>query len=534
MYDLVIKKGSIIDGSGKKSFVGDIGITAGMIRDIADDLQANGKKEINAEGYVVCPGFIDIHSHSDFTLLINPRAESKIRQGITTELVGNCGFTAAPVNRAYFTELMHYLVNTVILDQDEKKEWNWPTQRDFIGKIEEKGTAINIASLVGHGTLRVAVMGLAKREASRIELNTMRKMLEKEMQSGIIGLSTGLEYIPGSYATWNELVELTEVVAKYNGIYTTHLKSEGDYLIKCISEAIEIADKSKVSLEISHLKAAGSLNWGKVSDAVKMIEQARQNGVKVDFDLYPYLAFGSGLLDLLPPWARENLAILQDKELRKKVLNEMKNGKEGWENPMLGANWNMVKIAALKTTKNKRYEGLAIKQIAEKMGCSPEQAVLKLLAEEQGAVKMIFWAMCEQDLNFLIKHPLAMFCTDGRAVAPYGKLAAGKIHPRYYGSYPRLLGYYVREKGLLTLEEAIRKMTSLPARKLNLKDRGLVKHGYQADLTIFKEEEVIDLASYQDPHQYPRGIEYVLVNGEVVIAEGEHTGKLPGKVLSPT
>lgn len=536
MLDLLIKNGQIIDGSGRKSFVSDIGIKGDRIYIISPRINLETRECIDARGYVVCPGFIDIHSHSDFTLLQNPNGESKVRQGITTEVVGNCGFTAAPVNPAHFDDLMYYLVNTVILSDDRKKSWKWSTQADFVEQIGEKGSAMNIASLVGHGTIRIAVMGFEKRDPSAGELQKMLHMLQAEMDRGLFGMSTGLAYEPGSFATTRELVEMSRLIKDFGGIYATHMKSEGKYLLECISQAIEIARMSGVSVEISHFKAEGPGNWGKVAEGLKLIDEARKDGLEVGFDQYPYTAFGSGLLDLVPPWVRQQgpgkmIELLQNQDYRARAIHDMMEPSDIWENPMEGNTWDKVVIASVGTDKNKNCEGKDIGQISQEMGCSPYETVMRLLVEEKASVKMILFGMCEQDLETVMKHPNTIFCTDGRAVAPYGELARGKIHPRYYGTYPRILGRYVRQKNIIPLEEAIKKMTYLPAQKLKLKDRGLIQKGYFADITIFDRNEIIDLATFREPHRYPLGIKHVIVNGKLVVSGGEHTGKLPGRIL---
>lgn len=536
MFDLLIRNAKVMDGSGEKPYEADIAVKGERIEKISPGIAADGRDVIDAGGFIVCPGFIDIHSHSDFTLLENPRAESKVRQGITTEVVGNCGFTAAPVEEAHFEDLMEYLVNTVAITDQVKEKWHWPAQHVFIEEIEQKGSAVNIVPLVGHGTIRVAAMGFEKHTPTIFEMDRMRKMLEDELAHGIHGMSTGLQYDPGSFAGTEELIELAKVLAEGGGIYTTHLKSEGSQLFECIDEAVEIAAASGVSVQVSHLKAINPANWGKPRKALNLMDDARQAGINIDFDVYPYTAFGSGLLDLLPPWSREAGAgkmvkLLKNSEDRDKMRHDMNSHDSGWENPMEGTSWEKVRIATVKTEKNRVYEGLNLKQVADAMGCTPEEAVFRLLAEEAGAVKMVFFGMCEDDVITIMKHPRAMFCTDGRAVAPYGDLGRDKVHPRYYGTYPRILGHYVRERRIMPLEEAVKKMTLLPARKMNLKDRGLIAPGCFADITVFDPDMVIDTATFDAPHSYPRGIEYVIVNGKIVVSKGEHTGNLPGKII---
>ncbi len=538
MYDLLIINGDIIDGSGQAPYAADIGIQNGRIASIAPRIEAaRGRHIIDAAGLKVCPGFIDMHSHTDITILQNPRAESKVRQGITTEVVGNCGFSAAPVREDHFQDLMDFMVNTVTLTEQEKNDLHGKSQSEYMADIAQKGTALNLISLVGHGTLRVAVMGFSPRQPSPKEMSRMLKLLEDELDQGIWGFSSGLQYEPGSFAALQELVELASLTADWGGIYATHMKDEGNQLLECLDQSVAVAEKSGVSLQVSHLKAEKQNNWGKVSEALSLLDTAQAAGINVDFDLYPYTAFGTGLIDLVPAWAREKgvrkmTDILRSPSGRKKVLADMARPVVGeWQNPMENTSWDRVRIAMVKSSANLAVEGMDLQELAHRWGFSPAEAVVELLAQEEGAVKMIFFGMCEEDVTRIMRHPRTIFCTDGRAVAPYGPLSAGKVHPRYYGTYPRILGHYVRERGVLSLEEAVKKMTLLPALKLNVKDRGLVKEGYWADITIFNAETVLDVATFEDPHRYPRGIEHVIVNGTVVIFNGEHSGKLAGRVL---
>lgn len=538
MLDLIIKNGTVIDGTGNDRYEADIGIKGKSICKIERDIREDAGSYIDAGGYIVSPGFVDIHGHSDFTLFINNRGESKIRQGITAEAVGNCGFTAAPVTEEHFDDLLQYLANTVVLTDKQKMNWKWGSQRKFLSSFSGEGLSYNLAPLAGHGTIRVAAMGFDKRKPTEKELKSMVSLLEKEMESGLFGMSTGLEYEPGSYSEMEELIEMCKIVKKYDGIYSTHMKSEGNYLLDGIREAVEIGGQSGVSVEISHLKAAYKSNWGKVKDALKLIDEASENGIEIGFDVYPYTAYGSGLIDLMPPWIKTGgpkkmIEMLQDDDIRSRVIADMKRDGEEWENPMIMEDWDKaVKIAMLKTEKNKKYEGCTINKVAGDMECSPFEAVISLLIQEEAAVKCIYFAMCEEDLETIMKHPKAKFCTDGRAVATYGELSRGSVHPRYYGTYPRILGRYVREKKIITLEDAVRKSTFLPAQKLNIKNRGQIGEGYYADIAIFDPISVTDVGTFDNPHRYPAGIEYVIVNGSVVIDKGEHTGRLPGVILN--
>lgn len=537
MFDLLIKNGCIVDGSGEKQYKADLAVQDGLIRAIAPAIDPGLNRQlIDAAGCAVSPGFIDIHSHSDFTFLSNPQADSKIRQGVTTEVVGHCGFTAAPVSAVHFDELMQYLVNTVAVSEQEKQRWRWPNQCSYLNEVAGGKTVVNLASLVGHGTIRVAVMGFACRKPAEHELWEMGRLLEEELKEGLWGLSTGLQYDPGSFAETDELIYLGRITARYGGLYTTHLKSEGRDLLKCLAEAAEIGKQAGVSVLISHLKASHPPNWGKAAEALELIDNARAAGVEIDFDVYPYTAYGSGLIDLVPPWVREQgtrkmSEILSDRRNYRRILAEMEKECADWENPMTGAEWETVRIASMKTEKNKIYEGKNLAQVGEAMGCSPAEAVLNLLLAESGAVKIIFFAMCEQDLEKIMRHPRAIFCSDGRAVSPHGVLGRSKIHPRYYGTFPRILGRYARERQIISLEEAVKKMTSLPARKMGVIRRGLIREGNYADLTVFNSREVLDLATFEHPHRYPEGIKYVIVNGVVAVTPDGYNGALPGRIL---
>lgn len=535
MYDLIIKNGEIVDGSGKGSYFADIGIKDGYIKEIALNIESDALKIIDAKGYIVSPGFIDIDSHSDFSLYANPKAESKIRQGITTELVGQGGRTLGPINTDHLKDLKQY-TSSYVQNKNEPNYWNWNSNMEFIDLLEKKGISVNIAALVGYGSIRVAVMGFEKRIPTENEMDKMLYLLEEEMNNGAFGLSLGLDNSPDSLATIDELVEMAKVVKKYNGLLSVHMREEGNYLLESINETLEIARKSGVKLQISHLKAAHPQNWGKVKEAIIAINKARHEGLDIHYDVYPYTAYESVLADVLPTWIRElspesMVNYLKNDVIRKKVISEMVDPNSNWGNPMLGSSWNMIRIVSLKNTENKKYEGMNMEQIAEDMNLKPQEAAIKLLIDEEGVIKIIFFAMLETDLIEVMKQSIAIFCTDGLAVAPYGDYKDIKVHPRYYGAFPRILGRYVREKKILALEDAIHKMTLLPAMKMNLKDRGLLDVGYKADITIFDKDTIIDKSTFDNPHQYSEGIKYVIVNGEIVLEEETHTGKLPGEII---
>ena len=538
MFDLIVQNGKIVDGSGQRGYPADIGIKDGRITDISFQLAAEAKETINAAGCVVSPGFIDMHSHSDFSLLVHPEAESRVRQGITTELVGNCGGSPAPVPVEGIEDFMQYMTGLGNLYQKvlAPADWRWRTLAHFYEDLAMNGIAVNVAPLVGHSTLRCAVMGYESTAPTSDELNRLKGLLEEALDQGAFGMSTGLIYHPGAFANRNELAELGKTIQSRDGIYTTHIRSEGKYLLEAIDEALYVAETSGVSLEISHLKCEIPANWGKTAAVLERIHGARDRGCHVDFDQYPYQAYQCSLLEIFPTWAKNSgsqrmIAVLNDKSLRSKVIKDMTQPPYDWDNPMDGLSWDKIRLVGFSIEKNRMLDGMTVAQIATQRDMAPHEAVFCLFEEEQGKLSMIVFSMSADELIDIMQQPDGMVGSDGYAVAPYGLTGKTKVHPRYYGTFPRILGQYVREKQVLSLEAAIRKMTYLPALKLRLKNRGLLKKGYHADMVVFDESRIIDTATFENPHQFPRGIHHVLVNGRRVISDGEHTGQLPGEVL---
>lgn len=537
MFDVLIKNAMIIDGTGAPAFSGEVGICGKEIIKIAPSLDGDAKTVIDAAGHVLCPGFIDAHGHSDFTLFVNNRGESKIRQGITTEVVGNCGFTAGPITEEHEDDLVHYLANTIVLSDELRANWTWKTQDEFLRHSAKDGLSFNLVPLVGQGMIHVGVMGFSDKMPTKDELSKMKSMLKKELDAGFFGMSMAFEYEPGNYMHIEEVAEMCKVLKEYDCIYTIHMRNEGMDLIPCVKHAIEIGRQSGCRVEISHLKARYLHNWGKAKEALHLIEEAKKDGLDICFDVYPYIAYGSGLIDLIPPWVKKDgprimCERLSDPELRKKALYDMEHGINGWDSIMKGENWaNAVQIASLKTEANKPCEGKVIQEIADERGYSPYEAVVDLMVEEDASIKCVWFAMNEEELVTIMKHPDAIFGTDGRACATYGELSKGAVHPRYYGTYPRILGKYVREEGLLSLEEAIYKSTSAPAKRFGINHRGEIKEGYFADLVLFSPEDIRETNSFKAPHSYPAGIDYVFVNGQIVVDHGEHTNNLPGEIL---
>ena len=524
-FDLIISGGIVYDGLGNPGKETDIAINNNQIFRIGENLnKSKAKKVIEANDLAVSPGFIDVHTHTDCELLVNPKAESYVRQGITTEISGNCGSSPFPVSDLIFEEMKSRLKEVYDL------ELNWKDINGFFQRIEEKGIAHNYATLLGHGDLRGKIVGFNDQPPTESQLTEMINIVEKNMKAGAIGLSTGLEYAPSSYANTEEIIELCHVVAKNNGIYATHIRNEGNMLIEAIDEAIEIARKTNVSLQISHFKVAYPDNWSKIDTALKKIEEAKQEGINILADRYPYIAGSTGLSLYFPLWAKQGtteefITRLKDPELDRRLRDFSKE-----QEKKLGS-WDKVLISDVFTDKNKVFEGKNILEAAGETEKDPYDFMRDLIIEENNRVGMVTFVMNEDNLKRILAHPLLTFGSDGSAVAPYGLLRKGKPHPRLYGTFPRILGKYAREEKIFTLPQAIQKMTSLAAQKFGCTGRGQITEGYFADIVVFKPDEVIDQATWEDPHQYPKGIDYVIVNGEVVINEGNHTEVLPGKIL---
>jgi len=519
MFDIIIKGGQVVDGSGAPPVQANVGIRDSRIEAVGI-FDGETARTIDAAGLIVAPGFIDMHSHSDFPLLVNPRAESKIRQGVTTEVIGNCGASAAPVKE----ERLDLLKEQVDLDSLEL-EWDWLTMGEYLTRLKEQGIALNVVPLIGHGTIRAAVMGFDDCAPTEVELVAMKELIAQAMEEGAWGLSTGLIYAPSFYANTEELIELSRVIAECGGIYSSHIRGEGKTLLDAVSEAIGIGREAGVPVQISHHKATGRENWGNVTRSLALIDRARESGLDVTADQYPYIAASNALSDSLPGWmhvgGKEKLLTrLRDPVVRKRLRQEMAKPAGYWEN---------IKIAYCKI--NKDYEGMSVQELADLRGSDPPEAVFELLVKEEATVRIVHFAMSEGDVHTVMQHPAVMIGSDGSALATSGVLYRGKPHPRNYGTFPRVLGKYVRQEKVLPLTEAVRKMTSAPAEKLGMKDRGRIAEGMWGDITVFDPQTVCDRATYVDPHRYPDGIEYVLVNGTVVIELGEHTGRLAGRVL---
>ncbi|MBD3290889.1 amidohydrolase family protein [candidate division KSB1 bacterium] len=523
-FDIIIRNGTVFDGISPAGRKLDIGISGERIAAMDNLENASADVIIDAAGLAVAPGFVDIHTHTDTELFVNPLAESKIRQGVTTEVGGNCGSSPFPLNDADFAEMEKNL--------QEKYELplTWRNIQQFLDELEKTKISLNYATLTGHGDLRSFVIGKNDVQPSADQLDQMKRRLAETMEQGSFGLSTGLEYAPSSYAKTPELIELCKVVSNYEGLYATHMRSEDEKVREAVEEALQICEQASVPLQISHLKACNKANWHKTEKLLEMIDQALNSGLPVNADRYPYIAYGTGLGTFLPLWARQGTNEEITERLKDRTLIGDIREYAASRAQRIGG-WDRVLISNCGSEEGMKYEGKYILECAEQEQADPVDFALNLLKEENMKVGIIGFAMDEDNLKNVLSSPPVMVGSDGCAVAPYGKLAEGKPHPRFYGTFPRVLGKYCREENIFDLGTAIRKMTSMPAEKMGLKKRGMLKKDYFADITIFNSQAVIDRATFINPHQYAEGIEYVIVNGKITIERGEHTGEFAGSVL---
>ena len=526
MLDLKIARGHVLDGTGAPAVRADVGITGDSITAVGDLSRENAGESIDAAGLTVAPGFIDMHSHSDWRLFANRRAESKIRQGVTTEVVGNCGFSPAPVSDEFKEDMRGFALYV-----GPGMDFSWRSVKDYLRRYEDDGLALNVAQLIGHGTLRLAVMGFARRAPSPKELTRMRGLMESAMADGACGLSTGLIYAPGSYSETPEISEIARGAAR-GGFYASHIRGEGATLLDSVAEAIRVGEEGGLPVQVSHIKAAGRPHWGRVKDALALIDAARAKGQDVMADAYPYTASSTTIRTLLPDSALEGgidamLGRLRDPAARARIRDEMSHGAV----LSRGVGWDDIMIAYAPS--KPEIQGLRLDEISRRWGKDPVECVFDIIETEKGKGYVILFQLDEADLRRALVHPHVMIGSDGSSLAATGPLSEGKPHPRSYGTFPRVLGRYARDESVLTLPAAIHKMTGMPAARLGLKDRGVIRAGAKADVVAFSAAGVADLATYEDPHRYAAGIEHVIVNGRAVVRGGEHTGNLPGRVLRP-
>ena len=523
---LLIKNGTIIDGTGKERYAGGILIENQVITAMGDIPSQAVNQIIDAQGMVIAPGFIDTHSHSDLQVLITPHLEPKIRQGITTELLGQDGISMAPLPKEYITP---WRKNLAGLDgNSDDINWNYENTAGYLSLMEASGTSLNESYLVPHGNIRMEAMGLDNRKPTAKELSTMCEITRREMEAGAFGLSTGLIYMPCAYADTGEIIALCKIVAEYDGVFVVHQRSEAATIISSMEEIINIGRESGVKVHFSHFKICGRKNWRFINQMLALLDQAKKEGISISFDQYPYVAGSTMLGVILPPWAHDGgtdklLRRLEDSDLRKKMIYDMEHGLPGWDNFIDFAGLEQIFVTSVKTKKNADLIGKNLLEIGQLRGKSSYEATFDLLYQEENAVGMVdFYGTEENVIRFLTRDEQNV-CTDG--------LLSGRPHPRVFGSFPRVLGKYVREGNVLTLEEAIQKMTSKPAQVFGFKGRGVLKEDNFADIVVFNPDTIIDQGTFIDPAQHPIGIEYVLINGSVVFHSGIYERKLTGKVL---
>ena len=528
-YDVIIRGGHVIDGAGNPWIKADVGIRGGRVVRVGHLDSAQASRVIDATGQVLTHGFIDMHTHSEYPLLYDGNAQSKIRQGVTTEVVGEAT-SPGPIQGPAIEQAKEMLRRFSL-------ELTWNTLDGYFQRLSKTGTSVNVASYVSSCQVRYDVIGYENRSPSGEELEKMRQLVESTMEQGAFGLTNAIEATCG-YAKTDELIELAKVVSRYGGIYATHVRGEGDTILDSVREAIEIGEKANIPVEIFHLKVAGKNNWGRMPEVVGLIEAARARDIDVNANQYPYIAAYHPMLPLLPTWALEGgidktMERLRDTKQRARMKQDIENGLPGWNDNKVqqSGGWQGVVIAGTRTEKSASLAGKTLEEVGRALHEDPADAFFDLLLDEHGQVFCMLFMMNEKDVQTALREPWLDIASDGSALSIEGLLAAGHPHPRNYGTFPRILGHYVRDEKVLTLEEAVRRMTSLSAQRLGLKDRGLLREGYWADVVVFDPSRIIDRATFSSPKQYPDGINYVLVNGRVVIDRGNHTGERPGVVL---
>ena len=525
-YDLLLRNGLVIDGSGAAGTRADVAINGNAIAAIGRDLPGTGFTTLDAAGLAVTPGFIDIKTHSDFTLPINPRAESKVRQGVTTEIVGHCGFSVAPCLPDRVELLRDYL--------SPSAPWLPFRARTFAEYLDTfPATAVNAGMLVGHNTLRLMVMGMAQRAPDASEMARMTALLEEALAAGALGLSSGLFTSPGSYAARDEMAALCNVLRRYGAGYFTHLRDESNKVLEAVDEAIDIAETCGIHVQIVHFKCSGTDNWGKAAAVLERIESAKRRGLEIDCDAYPYAAGSNPLKNLLPQWVQAGgvdamLERLAQNDARSRIRDDI--SRDGLNNWGRIPSWHCVQISI--SPHQPQYAGRTIAELAAERGRDAMDVVCDYLIDDKGATRVLVTSISEDDIREVVRSPSALVGSDGNCVATYGTVSQGMPHPRFYGTFPRIIGRYVKEQNALTLEAAIHKMTGATAKALKLKDRGLLRAGMRADVTLFDPDDFTDRATYADPHQYPSGERTtVIVNGTLVVRDAAHTGATPGRVL---
>ncbi|VAV86271.1 N-acyl-D-amino-acid deacylase, partial [hydrothermal vent metagenome] len=527
-YDILIKNGTIADGFGNPTFIGDIAINADTIAAIGN-LNAKGDIEIDATGLVIAPGFINMLSWATESLIEDGKSQSDIRQGVTLEVFGE-GWSMGPLTESVKKQAQEN-------QGDIKYDIEWNTLGEYLEYLVNRGVSPNVASFIGATTVRINTIGYEDRVPTKEELTIMKDMVKEAMEEGALGVGSSLIYAPAFYSTTEELIELCKVASEYDGMYISHMRSEGNRILQSMDELIRIADEANIGAEIYHLKMSGKENWNKFDAVVKKIDSARAAGLHITTDMYTYIAGATGLDASMPPWVQEGgyekwAERLKDPEIRKRVYKEMTTPTDDWENLMYAAGTpeNLL-LVGFKNDSLRHYTGKTLAEVAKIRNKTPEETAMDLVIEDGSRVGTVYFLMSEENVKKQIALPYMSFGSDAGSLAPEGVFLNSNPHPRAYGNFARVLGKYVRDEKVISLEEAIRKLTSLPATNLKIKKRGALKIGYFADLAIFNPETIQDHATFAKPHQFSTGMEHVFVNGVQVLKDGEHTGELPGQVV---
>ena len=528
--DILIRGGTVIDGTGSKRFRADVAVSGGRIEAIGTLEGAQAARTIDAAGHIVAPGFIDMHSHSDVTLMDDPGGESKVHQGVTCEVTGNCSYTPYPAGEAGPKGLQEMMGTTMSSDV----EWDWETLDEWAARFDDSGVSINVAPQLGQGALRMAVGAVEDRPANQDEKRAMKRLASEAMEQGAFSISTALNLSPSSYAPTEEVIELCRTVAQFDdAFYVTHARAGAGRFVSMIEEAVEIGHGAEIPVQFSHISITDRRSFGLGPEMVGVIERARAGGLDITYDVYPYTAAGIDLNQLVPLWTQEGgteafMARLADPALHRRARQEMHEGVDG----RLPSEWDKIVIAFSGSEVNQDKVGRSVQDISHSTGTEPAEVVLRLIEQERDVIGAVIHNRVESDIRFFLGQGPAMYGSDGNAISPTGTYGMTQPHPRFYGTYPRILGRYVREQpAVLTLEDAVHKMSGFPAQRLGFRERGLVKEGLIADLVVFDPETVIDRATFEEPHQYPDGIPHVLVAGDPVVLDGQHTGARPGRVL---